>query len=127
MCVVYSGGMVTRLIFLVVLLASSATAAELHGRVVSIADGDTFTLLTPGKDQVKIRVAEIDAPESGQPYGNKAKQALSELARNWSAAAQRFFSKSAAAVSLSAGAVQCKGVSFCICGADLQCEQAPGS
>jgi endonuclease YncB( thermonuclease family) len=46
--------------------------------VVGIADGDTFTLLTANQ-QIQIRLAEIDAPESGQPYGNKSKKALSGL------------------------------------------------
>ena len=67
------------LTFLLLLLALPALAADLQGRVVGISDGDTFTLLTAGKQQVKIRLAEIDAPESGQPYGNKSKQALSGL------------------------------------------------
>ncbi len=53
---------------LVVLLISvSAMSSELQGRVVSIADGDTFTLLTANKQQIRIRLAEIDTPESGQP------------------------------------------------------------
>ena len=60
-------------------LSQASLAADLTGKVVSIADGDTFTLLTPQKEQVKIRLAEIDAPESGQPYGNRSKQALSEM------------------------------------------------
>jgi endonuclease YncB( thermonuclease family) len=64
----------------ILLICSAAISAEtLSGRVVGISDGDTFTLLTSDKTQVKIRVAEIDAPESGQPYGNKSKQALSSL------------------------------------------------
>jgi endonuclease YncB( thermonuclease family) len=29
--------------------------------------------------QIKIRVAFLDAPELGQPFGNRAKQAMSEL------------------------------------------------
>ncbi len=61
------------------LLSGPAMSSELQGRVVAIADGDTFTLLTAGKQQIRIRLAEIDTPESGQPYGNRAKQALSQL------------------------------------------------
>ena len=64
---------------LLTFLAASAQSAEQSGRVVAIADGDTFTLLTKEKDQIKIRVAEIDAPEAGQPFGSKSKQALSGL------------------------------------------------
>lgn len=64
---------------LFLLLVVPTLAADLQGRVVSIADGDTFTLLTPDKQQIKVRLAEIDAPESGQPHGNRSKQALSSL------------------------------------------------
>lgn len=48
-------------------------------KVVSISDGDTFTCLTDRNDQLKVRMAGIDAPESAQPYGNKSKQKLSSL------------------------------------------------
>ena len=69
-----------RLAFLLLVIASAQVqATEFTGRVVTIADGDTFTLLTVDKQQIKIRLAEIDAPESGQPYGNKSKQVLSGL------------------------------------------------
>jgi len=68
-----------RCLLLLLILVSAAAAGDIHGRVFGISDGDTFTLLTADKRQVKIRVAEIDAPESGQPYGKKAKQALSSL------------------------------------------------
>ncbi len=61
------------------LLSAPTMSSELQGRVVSIADGDTFTLLAADKKQIRIRLAEIDTPESGQPYGNRAKQALSKL------------------------------------------------
>jgi len=57
-----------------------ALAAELRGLVVGVHDGDTLTLLTPEKRQVKVRLAEIDTPESRQPYGTRARQALAEMA-----------------------------------------------
>jgi len=49
-----------------------------HGKVVSIADGDTLTMLV-NKVQYKIRLAEIDTPEKKQPYGTRARRALSEI------------------------------------------------
>ena len=61
-------------------LVHAATAAEITGRVVSIADGDTLTILDQARRQTRIRLAEIDMPEAHQPYGSRAKQALSELA-----------------------------------------------
>lgn len=54
-------------------------AQNYHGRVVAIADGDTFTFLTADKQQVKVRLAEIDTPERAQPFGSRARQALSAM------------------------------------------------
>lgn len=54
-------------------------AQVLTGRVVKIADGDTFTLLVNGNEQVKIRLDGIDAPEKGQAYGDQAKEYLSSM------------------------------------------------
>jgi len=62
------------------LVGSWAVAADYTGRVVGVSDGDTLTLLTADKQQVKVRLGEIDTPESRQPYGERAKQALSALA-----------------------------------------------
>jgi hypothetical protein len=50
----------------------------LSGKVVSIHDGDTITVLQ-GKQQVKVRLFGIDAPELKQPYGKKSKQFLANL------------------------------------------------
>ena len=50
--------------------------------VVGISDGDTLTARCgqPGAyEQVKVRISAIDAPEKRQPFGNRSKQALSDL------------------------------------------------
>ena len=52
----------------------------LQGRVVGVADSDTITLLDGSRQQHRIRLAGIDAPEKGQPFGQRSKQHLSELA-----------------------------------------------
>ena len=41
-------------------------------------DGDTLVVLDATKTQHKIRLAGIDCPEHGQPWGTRAKQALSD-------------------------------------------------
>jgi endonuclease YncB( thermonuclease family) len=46
-------------------------AASFQGKVVGVSDGDTLKVLKDAK-QVKIRLAAIDCPEKGQPYGQKA-------------------------------------------------------
>jgi len=46
--------------------------------VIAISDGDTLTVLH-GEQQVKIRLAEIDAPERKQPFGTRSRQALADL------------------------------------------------
>ena len=52
--------------------------ADTTGLVVSVHDGDTLTVLV-SKQQVKVRLAEIDAPELRQPFGNRSKQSLADL------------------------------------------------
>lgn len=57
----------------------AASAGSIGCRVVGISDGDTFTCLDANKRQIKVRMAEIDTPESKQPFGTRSKQALSAL------------------------------------------------
>ncbi len=48
----------------------------IKGKVIKIADGDSFTLLTENKKQIKIRMYGIDAPERKQAFYQKAKNNL---------------------------------------------------
>lgn len=68
-----------RLIALLLCAAAPPAAADLPCKVVGVADGDTITALCQGNEQVKVRLAEIDAPEKAQPFGAKSKLSLSDL------------------------------------------------
>ena len=50
-----------------------------EGKVISVADGDTITILTSTNEQIKIRLHGIDCPEKKQPFGMAAKKFTSDL------------------------------------------------
>lgn len=52
---------------------------QISGQVAYVIDGDTFQLSSHKLGDIRIRVAEIDAPELHQPYGQKAKSYLRDL------------------------------------------------
>jgi len=72
--------MKTLLAILCLLAPLAATADTITGKVVSIADGDTLTLLDSTNIQHKIRLGGIDAPEKAQAFGERSKQNLARLA-----------------------------------------------
>lgn len=68
------------LILFVIAAAVSVSGAEIIGRVVGVADGDTITVLDEmDKGRFRVRLYGIDAPEKKQAFGNKSKQYLSSL------------------------------------------------
>ncbi|MFO7550464.1 MAG: thermonuclease family protein [Haliea sp.] len=52
---------------------------DISGRVVRVADGDTVSLLDSNNEQHRIRLYGIDAPEHGQPHGDRAREALAGM------------------------------------------------
>jgi micrococcal nuclease len=69
-----------RLVALIVLAwVVPARAEDFSGKVVGVSDGDTITVLRD-RTPIKVRLHGIDAPEAGQDFGSRAKQAASELA-----------------------------------------------
>jgi micrococcal nuclease len=71
-------GMKFLLILLILMPLCLGNALAFSGQVIGISDGDTLTVLVD-KKTIKIRIAEIDAPESKQAFGTRSKQALSDL------------------------------------------------
>jgi len=50
--------------------------------IVGVSDGDTVTARCDDAgqyEQIKVRLNAIDAPERKQPYGNRAREAMSDL------------------------------------------------
>lgn len=52
---------------------------SLAGKVISVQDGDTLTIVDEELKEHKIRINGIDAPESDQPYGKVSKENMIEL------------------------------------------------
>lgn len=66
-----------RYLFGVVLLGlcSIVQAEEFDAKVIAVMDGDTVLVLRDGK-KVKVRLLNIDAPESDQEFGKESRQSL---------------------------------------------------
>lgn len=67
------------LLLLACLPAGARAVDFVEGEVVSIADGDTLTVLDRGKRQHRVRLLGIDAPERSQDFGERARQSLADL------------------------------------------------
>jgi endonuclease YncB( thermonuclease family) len=39
-----------------------------RGRIIAVVDGDTVKVLTAAKQQIRVRLAFVDAPEKGQAF-----------------------------------------------------------
>ena len=70
------------------LVAQPAQAEQRRGKVVGVTDGDTLTLLDEQRQQHRIRLDGIDAPERSQPFGQRARQSLASMAHGREAVAE---------------------------------------
>ena len=59
-------------------IALSAQAEIFTAKVIVVMDGDTVMVLRDGH-KTKIRLANIDAPEKGQPFGKQSRESLLEM------------------------------------------------
>ena len=66
------------LFLLLACLSGAVCAEEFSAKIIAVLDGDTV-LVKRANGLVKIRLAEIDAPEKAQEYGMASRQSLSEL------------------------------------------------
>jgi len=68
-------------LFVGLALVSTASFADtrFYGKAVRVLDGDTIDVLTPANRSIRVRLANIDAPEKKQPFGQKSKQNLLAL------------------------------------------------
>ena len=59
-------------------IEASVLAGNFSGQVVGVLDGDTIEVLHDQKPEL-VRLYGVDCPETGQAFGQKAKQATSSL------------------------------------------------
>lgn len=71
-------GAVLLLAAMVPLSASAVKGPVLEGTPGRVVDGDTFSI-TGGKNVIRVRIADIDAPELDQAFGEAARTALAAM------------------------------------------------
>jgi len=67
-------------VLLASLAAAHASAAEpISGKVVAVGDGDSLTLVDSAGKKMRIRLAQIDAPEYKQAFGTASRKSLAAI------------------------------------------------
>ena len=63
---------------LALLCVPAALAETFNAKVIAVLDGDTLLVLRGGA-KVKVRMANIDAPEKDQAFGMQSRQSLADM------------------------------------------------
>jgi endonuclease YncB( thermonuclease family) len=59
--------------------ASCSVRTGYAARVVRVSDGDSIQVLQAGQTRCRIRLADIDAPERGQPWSRQSRDVLAGM------------------------------------------------
>lgn len=70
--------MIKYIFSLTIIFSASLCAAQIQGHVIRVLDGDTLEILQD-KKPVRVRLANIDAPEKKQPFGRWSATQLKDL------------------------------------------------
>ena len=73
-------GLKSGLLALMLFLVPQAELKTINGEVTLLLNGDTLTLKTKRNRAYKVRLADIDAPEIGQPFGKPSRRLARDLA-----------------------------------------------
>lgn len=71
-----------RVSWLILFLISTtypAQAEEFFGEAITVLDGDTILVTRGNNSPIKVRLADIDAPEKAQDYGAESKESLLKM------------------------------------------------
>lgn len=71
--------MITFLGMAFLLFGTECFAVVLSGKVIDVTEGDTLTIKSSRNLLVKVRLKEVDAPQSGQTFGRQARQWVEDL------------------------------------------------
>ena len=73
-------GLKIGLLAIMLFLVPQAELKTINGEVILVRNGDTLTVKTKRNRAYKVRLADIDAPEIGQPFGKPSRRLASDLA-----------------------------------------------
>jgi endonuclease YncB( thermonuclease family) len=69
-------GWIALLVATAIAAATGLVDRSFDARVLRVVDGDSLEVVTGGGEHQRIRLADIDAPEHGQPWSRRAREAL---------------------------------------------------